>query len=157
MRHRGLMLYYISGKRMCDLSYLFFCVLNFSMINVWCMCNAFCILMGKKYNLFFPPQTGNEKSFKNQQPTQTENHSVFTILCAIHLYLGSALKSAGEESCPGPSGDGKGHHYSTLMIIRSRENRIAGDNTRHKSSVQEPFLQYHSKIFVCASHFSFMN
>lgn len=29
--------------------------------------------------------------------------------------------------------------------------RIAGDNTRHKSAVQEPFLEYHSNIFVCVS------
>ena len=35
--------------------------------------------------------------------------------------------------------------------------RIAGDNARHKSSVQELFLEYQSKGFVCASHYNFMN
>lgn len=31
--------------------------------------------------------------------------------CVLSCYRGSPLKSAGEKSSPGPSGDGKGHHY----------------------------------------------
>lgn len=60
MMYTGLILNYISGKRLCELSYLVFCVLNFSVINVWCKSNAFFITLENKLH-FFPPSNWQHK------------------------------------------------------------------------------------------------
>lgn len=47
------------------------------------------------------------------------------MLCVI-LLSWESFEVCREESCPGPPGDGKGHHYSTLMTITLRENTVWG-------------------------------
>lgn len=87
MRYTGLMLYYISGKRMCDLSYLFFCVLNFSVINVWCICTAFCIITEKKKIIVvFFPSNWQWKILKKQEKG-TFKYKYMNIFNAISLDL----------------------------------------------------------------------